>query len=398
MLYRPEAFEPLTDDRWNERRARDAIRTIVDDTDDALRGPRLLWRSHAWDAWQATSPMKNLYVGAAGVVWALDRLRRHGHAETGLDLADLAMRALELFRARPDVQKVMRPPAPAESALLTGETGILLVAWRLAPSDELAETLLARICANVDNEGDDVMWGTPGTLLAAQAMFERTGEERWRQAWRESAERLLGRRQPDGSWTQRLYGRDFTGLGPPHGLVGNVQALRPLLDRKRRLSVERDAAAVLGRAAFIENGLANWPYSERPTLSSPDGQIRVQWCAGGPGIVVGAADYLDEELLLAGAELVWRAGPPTLEKGAGICHGTAGSGYAFLKTFARTGDELWLDRARRFAVHALEQVKRLRAANGRGRYSLWTGDLGVALYAADCVDGRTDYPIFDSWD
>ena len=64
-------------------------------------------------------------------------------------------------------------------------------------------------------------------------------------------------------------------------------------------------------------------------------------------------DYLDEELLLAGAELTWRAGPPGMEKGSGLCHGTAGNGYAFLKAFERTGDERWLDRARRFAVHAL---------------------------------------------
>jgi hypothetical protein len=35
----------------------------------------------------------------------------------------------------------------------------------------------------------------------------------------------------------------------------------------------------------------------RPELPGPDGQIRVQWCAGAPGIVIGAADYLDEELL-----------------------------------------------------------------------------------------------------
>jgi hypothetical protein len=36
------------------------------------------------------------------------------------------------------------------------------------------------------------------------------------------------------------------------------------------------------------------------------------------------------------------------------------------------------------------------AERGRGRHSLWTGDLGVALYAADCVDGRSAYPIFDA--
>jgi hypothetical protein len=39
----------------------------------------------------------------------------------------------------------------------------------------------------------------------------------------------------------------------------------------------------------------------------------------------------------------------------------------------------------------------LRAENGRGRHSLWTGDVGTAIYAADCIDGRADYPIFDSW-
>ena len=48
------------------------------------------------------------------------------------------------------------------------------------------------------------------------------------------------------------------------------------------------------------------------------------------------------------------------------------------------------------ALRTLERVRRLRAARGRGRYSLWTGDLGVALYAADCLDGRAMYPILDS--
>jgi lanthionine synthetase-like protein len=80
-----------------------------------------------------------------------------------------------------------------------------------------------------------------------------------------------------------------------------------------------------------------------------------------------------------------------MEKGPCICHGTAGTGHAFLKLFARTQDERWLERARRFAVHALEQVER----RGHGRYSLWTGDVGVALFAADCVDARGELPVFD---
>ena len=69
-----------------------------------------------------------------------------------------------------------------------------------------------------------------------------------------------------------------------------------------------------------------------------------------------------DELLLAGGELTWAAGP--LRKGAGLCHGTAGNGFALLKLFTRTGDERWLERARAFATHAAAQVE---AAAARAR-------------------------------
>ena len=99
------------------------------------------------------------------------------------------------------------------------------------------------------------------------------------------------------------------------------------------------------------------------------------------------------ELLLAGGELTWQAGP--LKKGANLCHGTAGNGYAFLKLFERTGDQLWLDRARGFAMHAAEQVEQARAQYGRGRYTLWTGDLGSALYLHDCLTATAAFPTID---
>ena len=390
-LYRPEAFEPLTDAPWDERRVRDEIRAVVADTDGALRGPKLLWRAHSWDRWHSTSPQKNLYVGAAGVLWALDQLRRRGHAETTLDLPDLALRNLELFRAKPDYIKGWSTlPEPRDSSLLLGEAGILLVTWRLAPSDDVAGDLHVRVRANVDNDAVEVMWGSPGTLIAARAMHEWTRDERWREAWNETAEALLARRDNDGLWTSRLYGDEFKSLTPPHGVVGIVQALVPLLDEERATQLRRETAGVLAAHVARADGIANWPTRPGRGLTGPDGEIRVQWCAGSPGIVIGAADYLDEELLLAGAELPWHTGPKNLDKGPGICHGTAGNGYAFLKAFARTGDERWLDRARKFAVHALEQVQRLPR-----RHTLWTGQLGVALYAADCLDARSEYPFFD---
>ena len=397
MLYRPEAFEPLVETEWDEQRARAGIREIVEDAEAGFRGQRLFWRAEKWDCWHATSPMKNLYVGTAGVLWALHRLRCEGYAETKLDLPALATRNVELFRERPDLMKGMELPEPAESGLLTGETGVLLVACLLAREANLADDLFARVRANVDNEADELMWGAPGTLLAARAMWKSTSDERWRTVSRDTAEAVVSRRGRDGLWTQRLYGRELRMLTPPHGLVGIVQALLPSVEDDQAAALRRETAAALREIAVVEDGLANWPPLLRPELPGPDGQIRVQWCAGSPGIVASAFTYIDEDLLLAGAELPWRTGPPTLEKGPGICHGTAGNGYAFLKAFERLGDELWLGRARRFAMHALDQVVRLRRNRGRGRYSLWTGDLGVAHFLADCVSGRAVYPVVEEF-
>jgi lantibiotic modifying enzyme len=227
-------------------------------------------------------------------------------------------------------------------------------------------------------------------------MLGWTGELRWRAAWAESADAVLARRDSSGQWTQRLHGHATRYLGPVHGLVGNVQALVTLLDGKRRSALVRRTSAILERAAFVEDGLANWPPDEGERLENTRGEIRLQWCHGAPGIICSAAAYLDESLLLAGAELTWRAGAHRDSKGAGICHGTAGNGYALLKAFKRTGDERWLERARRFAVHALAQVRRQRATRGRGRYSLFTGDPGVALYLASCLEGCAAYPVLDA--
>src|SRR5438876_1296227 len=135
MLYRPEAFEPLTRARWDERRVRDAIAEIVADADRACR-PKLLWRADDWDGWKSPRPLKTLYSGVAGVVWALAALRERGYAESQLDLARVARRALEAWRAKPGALTVLELPAPARASLVMGATGILLVLWRLEPSEQ----------------------------------------------------------------------------------------------------------------------------------------------------------------------------------------------------------------------------------------------------------------------
>jgi lantibiotic modifying enzyme len=258
------------------------------------------------------------------------------------------------------------------------------VAFRLTGDAGIAGRVNELVLENLDSETNEGMWGTPGTMLATEAMLAWTGEPRWDEAWRASAGRVLAARDDDGLWTQDLYGRVFRFLGPAHGYAGIVRALAN--------RGEAPTLADLEPYVLREEGLANWV----PVEGSQPDEIRVQWCHGAPGMVATLGDLLDLDLALAGGELTWRAGP--LAKGPGLCHGTAGNAYAFLVLQRRTGDELWLDRARAFATHAIGQVERERAELGRGRYSLFTGDVGVALFLRHLLDGEDRFPTMGPFD
>ena len=122
----------------------------------------------------------------------------------------------------------------------------------------------------------------------------------------------------------------------------------------------------------------------------------MQYCHGAPGFVICLADFPDDsldDLLIAGAQATWAAGP--LKKGSNLCHGTGGNGYAFLKLYRRTGDAQWLDRARAFAMRGIEQTDAAREAYGQMRYSLWTGDPGFAIYLWDCIRSGDRFPTLD---
>ncbi len=324
-------------------------------------------------------------MGGAGVVQALESLQRRGLVELRRDYISYLERAYD-----PDF-----PDFDHERSLWMGETGIRLVLHRLSPSKENADRLAELIAGNAKDERREVMWGSPGTMLAAAVMYELTGEARWDDLWRESAAWLHSEWDPQtGLWTQELYGRADQIIGPAHGFAGCMLALSRGADDK----VHRRAAETTARYAIEEEGLANWlPWASMQNLqANRDGSIRMQWCHGAPGVVASLARFApgDDEhgrLLRAGGELTWRADP--LRKGANLCHGTAGNGCAFLALFERTGDELWLERARSFAMHAVAQLARARSEFGRGRYTLWTGDPGTALYLADCLTGAGAVPL-----
>jgi hypothetical protein len=201
-------------------------------------------------------------------------------------------------------------------------------------------------------------------------------------------------------WTQDLYGTRSKMLGAVHGFAGNAAPIlrgRALLPPGAWEDWRRCIADTISRTAIREDDLANWPPTVGETLPGSDA-LRVQQCHGAPGIVSCLADFPDGELdalLLAAGELTWRAGP--LRKGANLCHGTAGNGYAFLTLFRRSGHQRWLERARRFAMHAIGQQARQQQQLGRAHHSLWTGDLGLALFLLSCIRADAAFPTVDGF-
>jgi hypothetical protein len=388
VLLDPAAHERLTDRPWDAAWARAAIAAVAADAEAAFDADAL-WPAHPRD--EEEGPLEvvtSLYLGASGVIWALDELARLGLVDLRRDWAAVATGLHERYLARPD----FGVPVPS---LWMGEAGILLVAHRLAPARRQEERLLACVRANAANPARELMWGSPGTMLAAATMHERTGDGVWAQAWRASAD-VLWDAWEDGAWRQELYGRSVRFLGPAHGFAGNVAALASgrLLDEDRRSELAARTAATVLASARREGDLAQWP-AVLDRADATSAEVRMQWCHGAPGMVASLAAIAPDDpelgdVLLAGGELTWRAGP--LAKGAGLCHGTAGNGLAFLALFGRTGDEVWLARARAFAMHAAEQVERERERHGRGRHTLWTGDLGTAVFLARCLGGD-DYRL-----
>ncbi len=404
MLFDPARHEALQTIAWNEDRVREAIAWVVELTEQEY-DPQHLWRAHPRDLDPGDDPAQPatcLYYGAAGVIWALHHLQALGAAKLQRNyLADLApLRALN--RAW-----LEGAGSHDHAAYLMGDMPLLMMAHGHAPSAERADALAALISGNIDHPARELMWGSPGTLLAALFLHQdepaSEGDARWAALFQATAARLWDQlRWSDehgcAYWTQDLYGRQGTYLDAVHGFVATASVLirgRHLLPAGTWPAWQAAIVNTITRTATREGPLASW----RATLLTPAGaspRWLMQFCHGAPGFVICLADMPGtdlDELLIAGGEATWTAGP--LTKGSNLCHGTGGNGYAFLKLYRRTGNTLWLERARAFAMHGIAQMQADWRQHGQLRHSLWTGDPGFAIYLWDCLHGSAQFPTLD---
>ena len=183
VLFDPRVHEPLLEAVWRVADVEAEIRAIARESEDALAAGAW-WPVHPLDVEEGDPAVwHGLYMGAAGVVWALDYLARAGLHEPRLDYAALAGRVLESYLDRPEF-------ADARASLWIGEAGIALLAWCLTPTPALADRL-AELAAVPENDTLELMWGSPGLLILADVMLARTADQRWACAWRALAENLM---------------------------------------------------------------------------------------------------------------------------------------------------------------------------------------------------------------
>jgi len=393
---------PLRALTWDPAAAAQAMDEIMADALEHFDGERL-WPAHPQDD-DVADGNSSIYMGAAGMIWALEYLRRVGANKTPFDFRPYLTQLLEKTRA--EMQSY--GSYSVTGSLLLGDMGTALMIMRLAPSPAIADIIAARANANTQLPIRELMWGMAGSMMACLAMSEitgemtgqMTGEERWRRIFETQAERLLGdlEDKADGPiWEQDLYGKHLKFLGPVHGYAGNMLPLMrgwDWLTESQRARVVDAVPRTLSQHVWRSDLGATW----RGTLGQKEPPDLCQYCHGAPGMVTTFADAPFtspelETLLLDGGRYTWAVGP--LAKGSNLCHGTGGNGYAFLKLYRRTGDAVWLERARAFAMTSIAQCREAREELGRGRYTLWTGDIGLAIYLWDCLTGVPRFPTVD---
>ena len=303
MLFDPAKFEPLTDRAWDEAWVRERIREIVADADDAVRRGRRSGRPTSGTPGRRRRRSRRSTSVPPASCGRSTRWRRRGHAEPRLDLAAAARRTLESWREEPDMMRGHRAagPGPGRAPLRSERHPRRRVAARLrratrrrAARARAREHRQRRRRGHVGLARDDARGPGDARLDGRGALGGGVADER-----REAA-RAPGRGRPLGEATLRRHlPRARPAARRRRQRARAARRPRPARRPRRETTLERDTAAVLAPDGCRRGRSRQLAQLGRPGLEW-EGEIRLQWCCGTPGIVASAASYLDEDLLLAG--------------------------------------------------------------------------------------------------
>lgn len=182
--------------------------------------------------------------------------------------------------------------------------------------------------------------------------------------------------------------KQFSFLGIAHGWAGVLYAtLRWARVAGRGLTdpVGWRLEELAGKARFSTHGgrrCAHWPRNSAASAAADPREYWTGWCAGSAGYVhlwTLAGDTLQQPkyagLAAAAANGAWDDPAPVGD----LCCGISGRAYGLLNLYKRTAEQSLLDRARTLGDQAALAV----AQYSLRRASLYKGEIGVALLAAD---------------
>lgn len=200
-------------------------------------------------------------------------------------------------------------------------------------------------------------------------------------------------REPGAPFPLTYFWHDSLYLGAAHGVAGILLTL--LYARELFPASITDAHMALIRATAAALTECRFPDHNYPSSFGSRNPDKVHWCHGAPGFIPlllrmarhagkgdsggrgeglpSADDYL--HLARQAAEVVWEKG--LLLKGVGLCHGIGGNGLALLTMYRETNDEVYLHRARAFALVGLDKLSDLLHVPDRP-FSLFEGVGGLA--------------------
>jgi serine/threonine-protein kinase len=138
---------------------------------------------------------------------------------------------------------------------------------------------------------------------------------------------------------------------------------------------------------------ASWPRFR----TQSDYSLQATWCNGDTGFVflwlLAAEAMSDARFLIMAEDAGWNVADRGPERAVDLCCGSAGRAYGLLALYRRTGDEVWLRRAKQFVDHAVRESD----PHAEEAHRLYKGGLGVALLATELEDpSSARMPLFES--
>jgi serine/threonine-protein kinase len=356
-----------------------------------------------------TPPLVSLQFGAAGLAWAASRFAAIEGDGEWLAAAELWLHRARLLMDHPNAFAVPQAGLPEE---LVGHispyhspAGVHLTEAMVAAALDDRYRLRRSIRSFIEQsrlpcDQMDLAFGLAGSLLGCALLYELP----WLEAGERAALTTLGEaRQSDllewlYAYRCRLADPSLLNLGMAHGWAGLLYAVLRWSEAAGGILpdvVPERLVELADRAEPSGRGI-RWHWSD--TEGTDDaGATMPGWCNGAAGFVhlwAAAHRHTGEERFARSAHLAaWEAWEHP-GRARNLCCGLAGRAYALLAWHRHTGDKEWLRRAWRLGEAAVSRDPTPDEADFPD--SLYKGDIGVALLAADLAQPEgSSMPCFE---